>query len=569
MQTEERRPPKRSRKQTMTDAHSQPLARDSDWLTLQEAVELSGDSLYVWTRRAQREGKAARVAGRQPLARKAPSVAGCSKHVWWLRRSLHPALARNANGQEHEGRVRGSLLTRYPQHQVERACRKAHWLRKWREACDRRHGLHTTEAALAARIVGEASRVDGLRLSLRVLQLWHAAYTARGANGRRRGVEALIDGRAAARRHDDTTETAPTGRSPEAVAYFYRLFHTESNNSVKVCHELTAREVSKHGWSWSPSYSATRKWVAIQDDRSLSFLLRRGKDAWCRRFMPYIEIDPRLVEVSALYQTDHHACDFWVEYEGKQIRPWLTVVIDRRSRVVVGHNLGPRPHQDAILASYLMAFPQWAIPERIHQDNGADFCSELITGLTKATRDSLRRMHGPDWRKVMQRDTNLVECVDPRFKGIVEELGIAIVYAKKLSPWAKGVCERWFGTFEGRCGKAFATYCGRSAMAKPECLEQIRRGYTNVEKRTLRKRYGREWKKVAVLKVVDQSAVPTLDEARGAVGEYVEEYHHTPHSADDITADHLEDVEDLSMGHEDAEVFAEAVAQSSGMRRVV
>ncbi len=36
-----------------------------------------------------------------------------------------------------------------------------------------------------------------------------------------------------------------------------------------------------------------------------------------------------------------------------------------------------------------------------------------------------------------------------------------------------------------------------------------------------------------------------------------------------ITAEHLEDVEDLSMGHEDAEVVAEAVAQSSGMRRVV
>lgn len=36
-----------------------------------------------------------------------------------------------------------------------------------------------------------------------------------------------------------------------------------------------------------------------------------------------------------------------------------------------------------------------------------------------------------------------------------------------------------------------------------------------------------------------------------------------------ITAEHLEDIEDLSMGHEDAEVVAEAVAQSSGMRRLV
>jgi DNA transposition AAA+ family ATPase len=38
---------------------------------------------------------------------------------------------------------------------------------------------------------------------------------------------------------------------------------------------------------------------------------------------------------------------------------------------------------------------------------------------------------------------------------------------------------------------------------------------------------------------------------------------------DVITVDHLEDVDDLSMGHEDAERIAEVVAESSGMKRVV
>ena len=36
-----------------------------------------------------------------------------------------------------------------------------------------------------------------------------------------------------------------------------------------------------------------------------------------------------------------------------------------------------------------------------------------------------------------------------------------------------------------------------------------------------------------------------------------------------ITVEHLEDVDDLAMGHEDAERVAEAVVESSGMRRVV
>ncbi len=36
-----------------------------------------------------------------------------------------------------------------------------------------------------------------------------------------------------------------------------------------------------------------------------------------------------------------------------------------------------------------------------------------------------------------------------------------------------------------------------------------------------------------------------------------------------VTAEHLEDVDDLVMGHEDAERVAEAVSEASGIRRVV
>ena len=38
---------------------------------------------------------------------------------------------------------------------------------------------------------------------------------------------------------------------------------------------------------------------------------------------------------------------------------------------------------------------------------------------------------------------------------------------------------------------------------------------------------------------------------------------------DTISAQRLEDVDDLAMGHEDAERIAEVVAESSGMKRVV
>ncbi|MGB3086780.1 MAG: hypothetical protein WBC53_03460 [Phycisphaerae bacterium] len=45
-------------------------------------------------------------------------------------------------------------------------------------------------------------------------------------------------------------------------------------------------------------------------------------------------------------------------------------------------------------------------------------------------------------------------------------------------------------------------------MNKPECLHELRRGYTDEQKRRLRRVHGKDWKPAVVLKFVDQSAVP-------------------------------------------------------------
>jgi len=316
------------------------------------------------------------------------------------------------------------------------------------------------------------------------------------------------------------------------MGYFYTLYHTQSLHSVTTCHRATLNKADREGWSWPKSYSATRKWLQTRDNLSLSYLLRNGKDAWCRRFMPHIEIDYTLIDPGENYVCDHTQCDFWVEHRGKQLRPWLTAIQDLRSRAIVGWHLGESPNQDTIVAALRRAFKGWAIPRQMRIDNGRDFTSQLITGVTKATRDKLRVEHGPDWRRVIKRDEALVDCIDPRWMGIVNELDIELTYAIPYSPWSKGTLERWFGTLHDQCGKTFATYCGNSTLRKPECLEEIRRGYTRDQRRRLRIKHGRDWKKVAVLRLVDTSDVPTMDEAREAIGEYLTCYHNESHSGD-------------------------------------
>ena len=502
----------------------------ADWLTVEQAAELTGEPVRTWQWRARAEAAEATRAGRRALACKAPA-AGSTRLVWYLHRRYAPGLSRTPTTDTRDERGRPSLLARYPQHQVELAYRKNHWLQAWLKA-KRLPG--ETDRTRAERIVRAAKQAEGAAfpISFRSLQAWRAAYQRMGPDRQILGVEGLIDRRAVGASETDDEERGR--RDPKAVEFFYGLYHTQSRQSVTVCHEVTRDAAEREGWAWPASTSATVKWLNKHDNLALTCLMRDGPDTWCRKYMPHLEVDYTLIEPGELYQTDHHQCDFWVEHDGKQLRPWLTAVQDARSRCIVGWHLGPSPHQDAIIAAYLMAFRDWAISAALRIDNGRDFASELLAGVTKAQRDQLRRKYGPDWRKVLERDADLVACVDARFKGIVAELGTELVYAIPYAPWSKGQTERWFGTFEARCGKTFATYCGNSSLRRPECLEVIRRGYTKEQKRRLRKKHGKAWKREAVLRLVDPESVPTMEQAREAVANYIEEYHHSNHSAADL-----------------------------------
>ncbi len=165
---------------------------------------------------------------------------------------------------------------------------------------------------------------------------------------------------------------------------------------------MTRRDADREGWAWSESYQATTKWLRSYDNLQMTFLCRKGHDAYTKKFMPHSEIDYSKLQPGAFYQGDHHECDFWVEHDGKQLRPWLTVWQDLRTRAIVGWHLGPVPHQDAILAALRRALSDWAIPERMRIDNGRDYTSQLVAGNTRSERDKLRRALGRDWQNILR-----------------------------------------------------------------------------------------------------------------------------------------------------------------------
>ncbi|MCO6436517.1 MAG: transposase family protein [Phycisphaerae bacterium] len=491
----------------------------ADWLPLSDVAARLGLS----ERSAQRLALESAAKGR---ARKGPLPGGSGGVTWWLSRSIDPRLARVIDRDTRDEQDRVMLSERFPAHLLDRAYRKARWMHRWRELV----ADSTSSSKVAAtRIVSEARAAEGpaFKISVRSLELWWSAYQTPRDDGRIRGVEALVDRYTGPSSSSSAIACCPLPvactRSPEAIDYFYSLYHTTLKLSVAQCHEATVRHAEQNrlagqeGWSWPASYSSTRRWLAETDDLSTSCLMREGGSYWSRRYMRYAHMDYSRLPVGGLYMADHTRCDFWCWWGRRQLRPWLTAVMDIRSRCVVGWHLGPEAHQDAILSALRTAFRDWAVPRELKIDNGADFASKLITGLTKVERRSLDRKVAEG--EIRYREDNVL-CDDVlRWGGITGELGIDLKFALPFCPWAKGPVERWFGTFHAYSKALFATYCGRGSADKPEAVDEVR--------------FGRRVKRG--VRIFDPALVPTMDQARETVREIVLRYHHRRHRSLDAS----------------------------------
>ena len=484
------------------------------WIGIEEAASLSGISVGAWRYRARREADAAPLVHRTSLARLGPPLGGKGRPCWYVNRALDDRLSPSRTTRD-AAQAREALCGKYPQHLVERAWKRKDVLDRWRKACLSSPKHPARE--LAVKIVAEA-RIhgsEGFAVSVRSLYRWQHAF-------RKSGIEGLVD------RYGANPAERVT-RSPEAVAWFYELYHTQTKPTITTCHEATLAEAKRRGCNWPASESATRSWLEAHDNLSVTCLMREGRTVWAKRFLPHVSIDYTTIEPGFMYVADHVQLDLWCSYKGVQIRPWVTDVMDARSRTIVGWWIGPTPHSDSIIAALRRAFANYAVPHVLKVDCGKDFNSKSVTGVTKAERVKLRRTLGKDWQRQARKEKNLVDCgCDPRWLGVTGELGIDLSFTTPYAPWAK-LIERFHRTLHNQFDKQWPTYCGRSVLDRPECLEAIRRGYTDEQKRRLKRQYGKAWKRAAILKVVDQSAVPTLDEIRQAFGEWLDVYHRTEH----------------------------------------
>lgn len=424
-----------------------------DWITVHEAAQMTNQSLRAWQLKAQK-------LFHQNKAMRGAPPGGRGRPCWYVARTADPALSKCPDATTRAERLKTSLLEDHSSTSVDRAYRRFYWVQQWRAECARPRNRGETERTIAAAVARRAKQVEGdeFKISARSLSMWWSRMREVDKDGKVKGVAGLVD---KYRRAD------VAARSSEAVEYFYSLFHTRSQHTIVTCHEATVLKSVEESWSWPASYRATVKWLHENDDLASTCLMRDGPSVYSKRFMEHIERDHDSIPPAHTYVLDHTQCDFWISHRHKNIRPWLTTIMDLRSRKLVGWHVGATPNQDGILSAMRMAFRDHAIPQRVHVDRGKDFTSQLLTGCTKTQQRKLRSKYGPNWREQAQ------HSIEVQFGGILGELGITIIMAIPYAPQSKAVMERWYRRFQDQFSRTMPTFCGNNPKSRPEALEVL------------------------------------------------------------------------------------------------
>ena len=152
-----------------------------------------------------------------------------------------------------------------------------------------------------------------------------------------------------------------------------------------------------------------------------------------------------------IWVSDHGQHDVWVRNDlfsgvsaNAAVRPWLTAVIDMRSRKIVGTAWSANPSSHTISSALRVAIENSGIPQTLVIDNGKDY------------------------EKIGRIDFS------PECSGVLVRLGIQPHYCLPRHPQSK-LIESWFGTVRKRFDCLWPSYCGSSPTERPEpCIDTLK-----------------------------------------------------------------------------------------------
>lgn len=295
-----------------------------------------------------------------------------------------------------------------------------------------RRNLNLTQYAEAY----NAGRIDAqagiTRLSAATLHRWRRAY-------RDGGVESLAPrystpGGAGARTLTD---------EQKALIQSYYL-HQNRHSLAQALRDIAAYH------KVTIEYSTARRYIAGLP-KAVHILKRQGAKAFNDKAAPYIRRSYDM-DVMQIVSADHHILDFLCRHpaKGTPFRPWVTMIIDYRSRKPLGWHIGVTPNRYSILAALEQCVQTYGVPDEIHIDNGKDFKSKLLNGESVTIKNADR----------------FDESQTIELQGVFGRLGVQVHFATPYRGQAKPV-ERFFRFVAESFSKQFPSYVGSNTTDRP------------------------------------------------------------------------------------------------------
>lgn len=335
-------------------------------------------------------------------------------------------------------------------------------------------------------------------IKLPTLYLWIDAFEKEGEVG-------LLK-KPVRRRMEAAAATGPQfgtrGFGPAALDFMTALFLSPAKPKVRFVYDETIKEAERRiaaaendmeaailSEAWLVgSYQTACRYVKELPNNVLAYG-RGGYEFYRNKFMPKTLMDYSNIKINQYFIGDHHQLDIFVEYEGKAIRPWLSTWQDAKSRVITGWCLSPQNNSQTIgLALRHAALPKpnspiCGLPQRVYIDNGKDYQGKHMAGGLKHA-----------WKFDYSNEV----------KGVFASLGIEPDYCTARTPWAKGMMERFYQTFEIQFANQLTGYCGSNNKARPDGFDEK--------------------------KLLSQGKLYKLDELASMIEVFFDRYHNTVHS---------------------------------------
>jgi transposase InsO family protein len=227
------------------------------------------------------------------------------------------------------------------------------------------------------------------------------------------------------------------------LAEFAQKKYLSERLSIRMVHEALDRECRKRGLK-APDYKTVRMYVQALP-KALQIISREGERQYhdrCEMFVVKKYTDHLSNDI---WVSDHMIHDVWVRNDGffpdhpaeAAIRPWLTAIIDYRSRKCLGFVWCATPSSDTISAALRVALSQFGPPKTFYIDNGKDY-------------------------RALGRENAL----SPQASGVLVRLGVESQYCTPRHPQSKHI-ERWFNTLHQRFRRALAPVLFRDIAQRP------------------------------------------------------------------------------------------------------